>query len=658
MRTLRLRTGAVSVLAGYAFFVCGTRARAAPVPVPDWAMTAARASQPDYPKDTKAVVLADDEVLTVEADGRAILHVRRAIKILRQQGRDYATVVIPVDKDRKLRVLHAWSIGRDGHPYTLKDNEVVETSAAEYGILYNDLHLKVAKLPAADPGAVVAYEYERTERPYVSEHTWDFQRDIPTLHASFELDLPAGWKHYEAARGTLGPPTEVAQNHFRWEVDHLAGIDTEEIPFTPSPETIAGRMVVHYSSVDLPAGAARWTAIGDWYSALADPRGEATPEITAKALALTAGETDFTDKLQSITTDIQRHIRYVGIEIGVGGLQPHAADDVFRNHYGDCKDKVTLLRAMLAAVGIHATWVLVDTRRGYVDPAVPSADGNHAIAAIELPPQFADSRLQSVVALKDGKRYLIFDPTDEYTPVGQIRPALQGSYGILTEGKQSALIQLPQLAPDADLLDRVAQCKLLPDGSLQAEVTEKRFGAASLASRRAFAEESEKAQREFLEKRLRPDLAHFDLGVAAAHNETRLDQDLVLTYSFTAPDYARTAGTLLLFRPRLLGTDALALKDEPRLYPIELGAVMRRRERYDVTLPTGYVVDELPEPLDLDTDFASYHSSVKVDGNTLHYAREYVVKQLKLEPGRYEELRKFTNQVAFDEASTAVLKKQ
>ena len=82
---------------------------------------------------------------------------------------------------------------------------------------------------------------------------------------------------------------------------------------------------------------------------------------------------------------MQRNIRYVGIEIGIGGLQPHTAEDVFRNRYGDCKDKATLLRAMLESVGIHSTWVLVDTRRGFVDPKIPSVDGNHAIAAIEIP---------------------------------------------------------------------------------------------------------------------------------------------------------------------------------------------------------------------------------------------------------------------------------
>jgi hypothetical protein len=125
---------------------------------PDWVLTAAHAATPEYPADTIAVALDDEETLTVAPDGKATLLKRRVIKILRPQGRDFAYVFVPVDRDRKLRSLHVWSIAADGHPYTLRDNEIAEVGDDEYGMLYVDLHAKAARAPAADPGAVVAYE--------------------------------------------------------------------------------------------------------------------------------------------------------------------------------------------------------------------------------------------------------------------------------------------------------------------------------------------------------------------------------------------------------------------------------------------------------------------------------------------------------------------
>ena len=116
-------------------------------------------------------------------------------------------------------------------------------------------------------------------------------------------------------------------------------------------------------------------------------------------------------------------------------------------------------------------------------------------------------------------------------------------------------------------------------------------------------------------------------------------------------------GDLLLVRPRVISTDALALVDEPRKYPIEFSSIGDWRDSFDVKIPPGYTVDDLPDPVNVDTAFASYHSDVKADGNMLHYSREYVVKKLELDAGEYPELRKFESEIYTDENRSAVLKK-
>lgn len=144
----------------------------------------------------------------------------------------------------------------------------------------------------------------------------------------------------------------------------------------------------------------------------------------------------------------------------------------------------------------------------------------------------------------------------------------------------------------------------------------------------------------------------------AAEHADDLSRPLELDYSFSTANYARSAGDLLLIRPRILGSDAWSLPREARVWPIDLSAVQTRSDSIDVTLPPGYFVDELPDPVSLDTDFASYHSAVTAEGNTLHYSREYTVKQLQLDASRYDDLRKFSERIAYDEASSAVLKKK
>ena len=69
---------------------------------------------------------------------------------------------------------------------------------------------------------------------------------------------------------------------------------------------------------------------------------------------MTASETTTLEKMQTLAAFVQRDVRYVGIELGIGGYQPHPAAEVFAHRYGDCKDKATLLRSMLREIGVDS----------------------------------------------------------------------------------------------------------------------------------------------------------------------------------------------------------------------------------------------------------------------------------------------------------------
>ncbi len=646
------------------FLVCGAftaigQPALAATPFPDWVVQAAAGKLPTYLPETKAVVLLDDHLITVGPDGKTTERERHVVRILRPQGRRYAEVVAYYSKDDKLNSFHAWSIGPDGHQYTVKDEEVHDQALGEWGILYDDIRGKVVHPPGADPGAVIAYEVERRISNYgAQEATWDFQGNIPVHISSFEVDLPSGWKNYTAwLHHDTAAGTEVAPNHWRWELDDVPAIDLESVLMAPSEEALTGRMVFHYSASDLPTGDQRWAEIGNWYDNLASTRTEAPQEIALKSREVGSGA-DFKAKIQGVAGFMQREIRYVGIEIGIGGLQPHSAADVFKYRYGDCKDKATLLIAMLNAVGVRVTWVLVDTHRGFVDPALPSVRGNHAIAAIEMPAGYSDPDLRAVVTARTGKRYLIFDPTDPYTPIGLLGFHVQGSYGILVAGKDSQVILLPTLAPDADTMDRTGSFELNADGTLKGKVSESRSGATAWAYRRLYTEDGEKEQHQYIEERLQHDLANFTVDSNTAQNTHEMNKNIVVNFSLTANSYAKPVGDLLLVRPRVIGRNSQPYTDKLRKYPIDLGQTGTWRDSIDVTLPPGYVVDDMPEPINIDVGFATYKSEIKSSPGVLHYSREYVVKDLDLPADKDADVRKLMGAITADENSSAVLKKK
>ena len=537
--------------------------------VPDWVRSAAAQTIPAYPAEITAVVLLDDKTLTVSPDGRAIEHHRNVVKILRPAGREHGLVGVEFDKDSKLISMHVWSIGPDGHEYAMKDNELVEFSPPGGGILYQDVQFRTAAAPGRDPGGVVAYETEQRLPGYMSEDDWIFQGSIPSLSQSFTLELPTGftygvaWAHHKAVTAI-----DLEHQRWRWELKDIPAVDLHNVPMSPPEEALAGRMSVHYEAPGMTnAIGGTWQSIGAWYAQLSSDRLQATPDIAAKTAELTAAKTDFYDKSEAVAEFVQRQIRYFVIEKGIGGLQPHPAADIFRNRYGDCKDKATLLSAMLSTVGIHSALVMVDSERGFVDPDAPSLMGNHVIAAIEIPKNYDSPKMKSVVTAKTGRRYLIFDPTWDETAFGQLEHNLQGSYGVLIEGKDSQIIEFPVLSPSLNTIRRSASFQLQPDGSLKGSIVEKRFGDVSEHRRSMYKSADEKEQQEFLDHQLQRDFSNFTASGVKVENVEALNKDLTTTYSLSANNYAKKMGSLLMVRPRVLGSEGLRFNHEPRTGP-------------------------------------------------------------------------------------------
>jgi transglutaminase-like putative cysteine protease len=628
--------------------------------VPDWVRAEADQKLPPLPEKARSVILLDEHTYTIQPNGQAIEHVRSVVKILRPQGREDAYAIVRFDKDSKVLSMHAWSIDPAGKEFVVKDKDILEVGYPNSGPLYDDARFRVAEPPGRDPGGVVAYEYELRQRPYVAETSWRFQDDTPRIHQSFTLVLPPGYNYSTSWANHLPVKADDTEGHgYRWVMNNEAAIDLERVPLRPSISALSARLTVHYSGPSLAEPAeSTWQGIGLWYQGLLRDRTAATPEITAKAQELVAGKTDFYDRASAIAGFAQRQIRYFVIEMGIGGFQPHFAGDIYTHRYGDCKDKATLMAAMFSAVGIHSDLVLVDTRRGFIHPDAPSIEGDHAIGAIEIPAGYSSSKLHSVVTTTSGRRFLIFDPTWENTPFGQVENNLQGSYGVLVDGAQSELIQIPVMDPDLNTVKRTGIFSLAADGTLRGQVTDSRYGDLADRRRREYLSGDDKKQQTFLERNAGRDLMVSSLSGIKVENMDALSKELTTRFEVQAPSYATQTGPLIMVRPRVLGSYEIPVDHKPRGVAIDLFETMAGTDDYEIDLPEGYVVDELPEAVKEDFGFATYQSSTVLKGRTLHYSRRFIIKAVTLPANQYAEVQKLASVIGNDEASQVVLKKQ
>src|SRR4029077_2320223 len=205
-----------------------------------------------------------------------------------------------------------------------------------------------------------------------------------------------------------------------------------------------------------------------WYADLWRSRQDASPEIKQKVAELTKNSTDKLEQMRVLARFTQNDVRYVAIELGIGGWQPHAASDVYIHRYGDCKDKSALLSSMLHEIGIDTYHVAIHMRRGVVGPNVPPRLGifNHAILAIRLPDNLRDDSLIATFHHPKLGNLLFFDPTDDITPFGQLNSGLQANYGLVVTPDGGDLVELPKLPPAMNGIQRTAKLSLSATGTI------------------------------------------------------------------------------------------------------------------------------------------------------------------------------------------------
>jgi len=631
---------------------------------PPWMHALVNAPLPEHDEKTDAVLLYSETNVNVISADKVKTTVREAYKILRPDGRRHGTArVYYRSPGQKVTSLHGWCIPAQGKDYEVKDKEALDVSppGVEGGELIDDARAKILQIPAPDPGNIVGYEYEVEEQPLVLQDSWDFQEISPVRESHYSLQLPAGWEfkasflNYPEVK-----PTPTGNNLWQWTVSDVKGIRREEE--MPPFEGVAGLMIVSFFP---PGGAAgkefsNWREMGTWYWNLENDRFAASPQIKQEVTALTTSASTVLDKMNVLASFVQHDIRYVSIELGIGGWQPHLAQDVFAHRYGDCKDKANLLRSMLQQIGVSSFPVAINTERGSITPQTPAYRGfDHQIIAIQLPDGVVSPTLIATLQHPKLGKLLFFDPTNEWTPFGQIGGYLQANYGLLMTPDGGELVELPTQSSAMNSIVRTAKLTLDPSGMLQGHVKEVRLGDRAWYERGRLLTMTRDADRvKPIESLLGGSLSNFRVTSARLVNLQQTSLPFGFEYSFEAVNYAKNAGGLLLVRPRVIGTKSSALLEtkEPRKFPIEFEGPVQDTDNFEITLPAGYEVDDLPPPVDAEFGFASYHSKTEAKGNTIEYTRTFEVKELSVPVSKADELKKFYRIIASDERNTAVLK--
>ena len=131
--------------------------------------------------------------------------------------------------------------------------------------------------------------------------------------------------------------------------------------------------------------------LGKVFYDAAAPKAAVTLAIEKLAKDITAGRQDVKAQAEAIFDWVSKNVTYVAVFFGSGRFVPNDASVVLDRHFGDCKDHVTLMRALLTAKKINSEYVLIGSNSSHELTKTPSVEAfNHVILYLPALNLYAD----------------------------------------------------------------------------------------------------------------------------------------------------------------------------------------------------------------------------------------------------------------------------
>ncbi len=617
-----------------------------------------------YP-EAGAIYLLDKATRIIHSDGSSELIIHQIIKICRERGRRFAEVQIPYNEAfQRVRIDFAHTITREGKKIEVKKSAIhtiTPASLAPYAALYSSLRTKTISMPAVGLGSTIEYKYRIFQKKsLMKNHFWDgfyFQSEEPFVLSKYVLALPEERRFKKAEKG-IAPPKVTEKGNRRvyiWEKRDIPGL-------IPEPQMPPLSEVVPLLSV---SSVKDWEEVASWYWDLAKSRTRPDKAIRREVHRLIEGKKTSREKLRAIYNYCSSNIRYVGLEIGINGYQPHEAAKVFWLKYGDCKDKAALLVAMLQVAGIKSYLVLINTDH-QIDIDLPSpGQFNHCIVAVPIQEKRSPKSTLTNTSLKlPGKgfleyigKYIFLDTTAEVCSFGDLPIGDQNRDVLIIKEKGAELAKTPLYRPEDNCCQRRIEVDLKENGAIFARAKVTTCGFYNLAYRASFRYLRPVERR----KRLAEDLNRICPGANLREFEisdlTDLDKPVEEHYTFFAKNYAIKIGDKVLIKPALIEAmrSTALVSAEKRSYPILFQRKWERVEDVSINLPAGWKVETLPKSLSLRYPFGEFDVIYKDLGDKIIYRRRFRITQPEISIVDYSEFKQFYETIAYQDRKGIIL---
>ncbi len=589
-------------------------------------------------ENANAVVRDYTTKVTLESSKQMRVAQKRIVTVLNGKGKDLVNSYLYYDDNKRIIKLEANIYNAFGKQIKkIKKKDFKDVSAVSGGTLYSDSRAKYLEYTPVNYPYTVEFICETIDentafiRPFSPLSSYD----LSVEKSSYTISYPEGITVRVKAINFEGYNLEKLEgtNTYTFKVENIKAIGRET--YSPSWSTIAPKILVAANKFTLEGvdtEVNNWNDLGKWmYNDLIADTQDLPEDTKNEIKALVEGVTDPIEKARKVYQYVQDKVRYISVQVGIGGWKPFNVSKVDELGYGDCKALTNYTMALLNAVGVESHYTIVYARgtQRNIEKDFSAMQGNHAMLNIPL----------------EESEDIWLECTSQQVPFGYIGNFTDDRDVFVVTPQGGQIKHTKQYTTEESLQRINGKYTILSNGGIAAQIKIDSKGIQY--NNKYYLEKENKRDLDLHYKKTWKYINDLHIEHMSVENNKR---DVVFTENikFNAFGYAKVLGDRMLLTLNAFNRNRnIPKKYKTRNLPVQVKRGFTDIDVIEIELPAGYKIDAKPKEVSVTNAFGAYQMSIEIkDEKTLVYKRKWVVNKGHYNKEDYTAFRDFYMEVS------------
>ncbi|WP_159017900.1 DUF3857 domain-containing transglutaminase family protein [Algibacter sp. L3A6] len=607
-------------------------------------------SIPDNLKQNANAVVRDDATtIILESSQSMLVTEKRIVTVLNKEGNDAVNAYLHYDKNVNIKTLEVLVYDNFGKVIKkIKEKDFRDVSAVDGGTLYSDSRVKYLEYTPIKYPYTIEFnsEYETNNTAFinsffpVTEYFLSVENSSYTLSFPEELTIRKKEKNIESYKVNKA----VTSTKIHYSIKNVSGIKPED--YSPYFSDIVPKVMFaskQFSLEGVNSEVENWDEFGTWmYHDLIKNTHDLSEGTIIKIQELVKNEPDNIAKAKKIYQYVQDKVRYISVQVGIGGWKPFNASEVDRLGYGDCKGLTNYTMALLNAVGIESNYSVVfagDSQRS-LEKDFAAMQGNHVI--LNIP---------------NNDENIWLECTSQKLPFGFIGDFTDDRDVLVITPEGGKIQHTKKYIPEESLQTIKGVCDISNDGSIKAVVDVNSKGI-QYDNKYWLDTEPERDLDVYYKKRWKY-INNMSINSMSIENDKNTIE-LIESINFQAINYTKKVGERMLVNLNVLNRNThIPDRYRSRKLPLKINRGFKDVDEVEINLPPDYNIESLPKGQSLETNFGSYTTEISaIDNSKIKYKRTFIINDGEFPKEDYAAFRTFYKEVSkLDNVKVALIKK-